>query len=185
MFHRVALERGLIPADLPAQKNCVRDYLRQQDLEDQWTQMQGEVYGVRITEAESFPGVLPSLQTLAQAGWSMGIVSHKTRTPYQGPVYDLHQSARSWLTNQGFFSPEGLDWNRNQIFFELTKEEKVKRIVELGCSHYIDDLPEILEMLPATVQPILFAPGGKVRVPEGWHQFHHWRDVPQLLVQLA
>ena len=68
LFHRVALDRGLIPADLPAQKNCVRDYLRQQDQEDQWTHMQGEVYGARITEAESFPAVLPTLQGLAQAG---------------------------------------------------------------------------------------------------------------------
>jgi len=85
LFHWVALDRGLIPADLPAQKNCVRDYLRQQDQEDQWTHMQGEVYGARITEAESFPAVLPTLQGLAQAGLPMRLVSHKTRTPLPGP----------------------------------------------------------------------------------------------------
>jgi len=185
LFHRVALDRGLIPADLPAQKNRVRDYLRQQDQEDAWTHMQGEVYGARITEAESFPGVLPTLQQLSQSGLPMRIVSHKTRTPYQGPAYDLHQAARNWLTAQGFFSPSGLSWSPDQVFFELTKQEKVKRIVDLGCSHYIDDLPEILEMLPPTVQPILFAPGGEVSVPTGWHQFHHWRDIPQLLAQVA
>lgn len=185
LFHRVALDQGLIPADLPAQKNCVRDYLRQQDQEDQWTHMQGEVYGARITEAESFPAVLPTLQGLAQTGLSMRLVSHKTRTPYQGPAYDLHQAARNWLTAQGFFSPAGLNWGADQVFFELTKQEKVKRIVDLGCSHYIDDLPEILEMLPASVQPILFAPGGAVAVPEHWHQFHHWADLPQLLFTWA
>lgn len=185
LFHRVALDRGLIPADLPAQKNCVRDYLRQQDQEDEWTHMQGEVYGARITEAESFPGVLPTLQQLSQAGLPMRIVSHKTRTPYQGPAYDLHQAARDWLTAQGFFSPSGLNWSTDQVFFELTKQEKVKRIVDLGCSHYIDDLPEILEMLPPTVQPILFAPGGEVSIPTGWQQFYHWRDIPQLLAQVA
>ena len=181
LFHRVALDRGLIPADLPAQKNCVRDYLRQQDQEDDWTHMQGEVYGARITEAEAFPQMLASLQGLAQGGLAMRLVSHKTRTPYQGPAYDLHQAARQWLTAQGFFSPDGLNWGPDQVFFEVTKQEKVDRIVALGCSHYIDDLPEILEMLPATVQPILFAPGGAVTAPERWHQFPHWGDLPQLL----
>lgn len=181
LFHRVALEQGLIPANLPAQKNCVRNYLREQDQEDRWTHMQGEVYGARITEAEAFPQMLATLQEFANAGLPMRLISHKTPTPYQGPAYDLHQAARQWLTAQGFFSPMGLNWTPDQVFFEVTKQEKVDRIVNLGCSHYIDDLPEILEMLPATVQPILFAPGGAVSVPEGWCQFPHWGDLPQLL----
>ena len=181
LFHRVALEQGLIPANLPAQKNCVRNYLREQDQEDRWTHMQGEVYGARITEAEAFPQMLATLQEFANAGLPMRLISHKTPTPYQGPAYDLHQAARQWLTAQGFFSPMGLNWTPDQVFFEVTKQEKVDRIVNLGCSHYIDDLPEILEMLPATVQPILFAPSGAVAAPERWHQFHHWGDLPQLL----
>lgn len=183
LFHLVAVDWGLIPIDLPAQKNCVRDYLRQQNREDEWTRMQGEVYGNRITEAVSFPGVLPTLQKLTQLRVPMCIVSHKTRTPYQGPAYDLHQAARNWLTQQGFFSPSGLNWGTGQVFFELTKQEKVNRIVELGCSHYIDDLPEILEMLPGTVQPILFAPGGEVPTPTGWQQFQSWSDLPQLMLE--
>lgn len=180
LFHRVALDRGLIPANLPAQKTCVRDYLRQQDQEDQWTHMQGEVYGSRITEANPFPQMLNTLQGLASAGIPMRLISHKTRHPYKGPAYDLHQSARNWLDIQGFFSPTGLNWGIDQVFFEITKQEKVHRIVSLGCSHYIDDLPEILEMLPPTVQPILFSPDGAVTLPQGWHQFHHWGDLPQL-----
>jgi hypothetical protein len=181
LFHRVALERGLIPADLPAQKNCVRDYLRQKNQEDDWTHMQGEVYGARITEAESFAEVIPTLQGLAQAGLPMRIVSHKTRTPYQGPAYDLHQAARDWLTAQGFLSVSGLNWSPDQVFFELTKVDKVKRITDLGCSHYIDDLPEILNMLPDSIQKILFSPGGAVPIPPTWQQFQNWYDLPQLL----
>jgi hypothetical protein len=185
LFHRVALERGLVPLDLPAQKNRVRDYLRQHNQEDQWTHMQGEVYGGRITEAESFPGVMPTLQQLARTDLPMCIVSHKTRTPYQGPAYDLHQAARDWLTTQDFFSPLGLNWSADQVFFEVTKEEKAQRIVDLGCSHYIDDLPEILAMLPNTVQRILFAPGGEVSVPKDWHQFQRWNQLPPLLSHLS
>ncbi|XGB40475.1 MAG: hypothetical protein LVT47_07655 [Cyanobacteria bacterium LVE1205-1] len=181
LFHRVALDRGLIPADLPAQKNCVRDYLRQQNQEDDWTHMQGEVYGDRITEAESFPAVLPTLQGLAQAGLAMRLVSHKTRTPYQGTAYESTPGGPPMAHCPGLFLPGWVELGPDQVFFEVTKQEKVNRIVTLGCSHYIDDLPEILEMLPDPVQPILFAPGGAVAVPERWHQFHHWGDLPQLL----
>jgi len=33
LFHRVAVERGLVPATVPARKNDVRDFLRQQGRE--------------------------------------------------------------------------------------------------------------------------------------------------------
>jgi len=56
LFHRVALEEGLIPAGLPVNKNAVRDHLRAQGIEARWTEMQGTVYGARMAEAEAFPG---------------------------------------------------------------------------------------------------------------------------------
>ena len=69
----------------------------------------------------------------------------------------------------------------NQVFFELTKEEKVQRIVQLGCTHYIDDLPEILEMLPDTVQKILFAPHKTGAIPNEWKRLEEWSLLPELL----
>lgn len=181
LFYRIAQERDLVPVDLPQQKKAVRDHLRSQGQEDIWTEMQGEVYGVRITEAEPFPEVFAALKALGQADVPLRIVSHKTKTPYRGPAYDLHQAARNWLTQQGFFDPAGLGWATEQVFFEVTKEEKCQRIVDLGCSHYVDDLPEILEMLPDSIQKILFAPAGAVTVPSGWLQLHNWQDFPGLV----
>ena len=32
------------------------------------------------------------------------------------------------------------------VFFELTKEEKVARVVAIGCQVFIDDLPEIFAL---------------------------------------
>ena len=43
LFHRVALDKGLIHKDLLKQKNAVRDYLRDMGAEDEWTRLQGEV----------------------------------------------------------------------------------------------------------------------------------------------
>jgi len=55
LFRQVALEQGLIPADLPENKGAVRDYLRTAGMEDRWTAMQGDVYGKRMNEACAFP----------------------------------------------------------------------------------------------------------------------------------
>ncbi|MEC4805599.1 MAG: hypothetical protein SAJ12_07635 [Jaaginema sp. PMC 1079.18] len=181
LFHRVALEQELIPADLPARKNCVRDYLRSHGQEDKWTQMQGEVYGARISEAEPFPGMLETLKRLSQSGIPLCIVSHKTRTPYCGPAYDLHKAARAWLTDRGFFSPLGLNWREEQVFFEVTKQDKSQRITNLGCSHYVDDLPEILEMLPDSIQKILFSSADNVTIPETWWHLRNWYNFPELI----
>lgn len=181
LFRRVALDKALIPEATPPQKNAVRDHLRQQGIEDEWTRMQGEVYGGRILEAEPYPGMQATLQALKAKQIPMCIVSHKTRTPYLGEPWDLHAAAQGWLRQQGFFDAHGLGWSEDQVFFELTKEAKVARILALGCTHYVDDLPEILEMLPASVERILFDPGKAHGAASSWKRLSAWGELPALL----
>jgi phosphoserine phosphatase len=182
LFHKVALEKKVVPGSVPADKNAIRNYLYRQHLEDEWTRLQGEVYGARINEARPFDGMLETLRSLKEAPIRMCIVSHKTRTPYLGPNYDLHQAARDWMTKQGFFDEQGLSWKEGHIFFESTKEEKVRQIVSLGCTHYIDDLPEILKMLPDRITKILFSPKEKIKEQNDWLVFRSWKDLPSLLL---
>ena len=158
LFHKLALEKGLIDESLPADKTAIRDYLRSQGQDEQFTLLQGEVYGLRILEAEPAEGMLKALGELHQRAIPMVLVSHKTRTPYKGPGYDLHQAAWRWLEKYGFFDPHGLGWSRDQVFFEVSKQAKGKRIAAQKCTHYVDDLPEILEMIPTGIKTILFAP---------------------------
>lgn len=181
LFRRVALDKALIPESTPPHKNAVRDCLRQQGMEEEWIHLQGEVYGSRILEAEAYPGMHTALRWLASEGVPMCIVSHKTRTPYRGESWDLHAAARRWLAQEGFHDAGGLGWNEDQVFFELTKEAKVARIVALGCTHYIDDLPEILDMLPGDIQKILFSPPGDGRQHAGWQQMRSWDELRALL----
>ena len=166
LFHKLALEKGLIQKSHPADKTAIRDYLRSKGQDEQFTLLQGEVYGLRILEAEPADGMLKALNELHQRGIPMVLVSHKTRTPYKGPAYDLHQAAWSWLEQHGFFSHDGLGWSRGQVFFEESKQAKVTRIEALGCSQYVDDLPEILEMLPSSIQGILYDPTRQQNMPE-------------------
>jgi hypothetical protein len=181
LFRQVALEQGLIPEETPPQKNAVRDYLRQQNREEEWTALQGEVYGSRILDAEPYPGMRAALDAVSAKRVPMCIVSHKTRTPYRGPPCDLHGAARSWLTQEGFHASDGLAWSPDQVHFEPTKEAKVARIVALGCSHYVDDLPEILAMLPDGIAKILFAPNGEVKSHPSWRRMSSWSQLPALL----
>ena len=173
LFHQLALEKGLIKKSLPTDKTAIRDYLRSQGQDEQFTLLQGEVYGLRILEAEPAEGMLKALGELQQRGIPMVVVSHKTRTPYKGPAYDLHQAAWSWLEQQGFFAFDGLGWSRDQVFFEESKESKVAKIEAQGCSHYVDDLPEILQMLSSSIKTILYDPSNKYG-SIGDMQVTHW-----------
>ena len=93
----------------------------------------------------------------------------------------MHAAARNWLTLQGFHSTDGLAWREDQVFFELTKEEKAARIVALGCTHYVDDLPEILAMLPDSIQKVLFSPSEVVHRHPSWQLMTTWQDLPHIL----
>ena len=54
----------------------------------------------------------------------------------------MHQAAYDWLNAQGFRSDTSL--KSVEIYFELSREDKFARIKSLGCSEFIDDLPEFL-----------------------------------------
>ena len=137
------------------------------------------MYGLRILEAEPAEGMLKALGELHQRGIPMVLVSHKTRTPYKGPAYDLHQAAWGWLEQHGFFAPDGLCWSRNQVFFENSKQAKVARIEANGCSHYVDDLPEILEMIHPDIQTILYDPATQHK-SKARQVITSWADLPHL-----
>ncbi|WP_115071206.1 haloacid dehalogenase-like hydrolase [Synechococcus sp. UW179B] len=164
LFHKLAVKKGLIEKSLIADKTKIRDYLRQQGKEDEFTLLQGEVYGQHILDAEPAIGMLEALKKLKRQGIPMVLISHKTRTPYKGPEYDLQEAARRWLKKHEFFSEKGLGWTENQVIFEESKENKIERIIKEGCTHYIDDLPEIIKQLPATIRGIHYSPKASKKI---------------------
>ena len=122
VFHLVAREGGHVPVDLPRGKLSVRDFLRRAGKEEIWTEMQGYVYGARMSDAVPYPGAVDFMRWAGGAGHELRIISHKTRHPYLGVKYDLHRSAREWVgqvlhTNgRPLISPE-------HVFFDLTIAE--------------------------------------------------------------
>ena len=183
LFHRLAVESSLIPEEIPATKGHVRDYLRQRGREDAWTQLQGHVYGSRMNEAEAFPGVVDFFVRCRELGVKVCIISHKTRHPFQGPLYDLHQAAYEWLETHDFYDSGGIGLNRGQVFFELTKPEKLSRIARLGCSHFVDDLPEFLSEpdFPKEIKRILFDPNQNYMKDSHFLRATSWDEIGKLI----
>jgi hypothetical protein len=187
LFHRLAMERHLIPGALPMQKEAIRDYLRTQGLEDAWTELQGLAYGVRIGEAEPFPGVERFFSDCRDRGVAVTVISHKTRLPVRGPQVDLRQAARSWLSARGFHDPAGIGLPPSRVYLEETKEAKLQRIVECGCTHFLDDLPEFLELpdFPPGIQRLLFDPWRRRGESPHWVTLSSWDAVCRWLATVT
>ncbi|MFT4551414.1 MAG: methionine salvage enolase-phosphatase E1 [Chlamydiales bacterium] len=186
LFHTVALEQNLIPPSFPACKSEVRDFLRERNKEDTWTEMQGYIYGKRMVEAKPFPGVVNFFRECHNRDIEVYIVSHRTQRPYLGKQYDLHQAAEEWLGVQGFYDPKGIGLTQNKVYFELTKEKKIERIKTLQCTHFIDDLPEFLgdPSFPEGVERINFVPGDPRVTDERFQRLSSWQDIQESLFRL-
>ena len=185
VFHAAALERGLIPADLPRDKNSVRDHLNGSGRKDDFTELQGYVYGARMDLVAPYEGFADFLRHATKAGHELFVVSHKTRHPILGPRHDMHEAARRFLADKGLVG-DGLI-APDHVFFEPTKEAKVARAETVQADVFIDDLPEILLMpgFPEGMRRILFDPYGShvktAAADGGWHHAARWQDVLPIL----
>lgn len=182
LFHKVAREKGLIPTGVPVNKSDVRNYLRRVDNEAAWTEMQGYIYGARMSEAAPYPGVIQFFQACREMGIKTSIISHKTRHPFLGEKYDLHGAATAWLEQQGFFDAAQIGLPRENVFFELTKLAKLERIGRCGCTHFIDDLPEFLGEpgFPAGTQRILFDPNNLYADEQRFSRIPAWVEARRI-----
>ena len=160
VFHAAALERGLIPAELPPDKNSIRDHLNGTGRNDDFTELQGHVYGARMDLVAPYPGFFEFVVAARRNGHDLFIVSHKTRHPMLGPKHDLHAAARGFLAARDLVGDGAAQIDPARVFFELTQQDKVARVAALGCEVFIDDLPEILAMhgFPNGMRRILFDP---------------------------
>jgi hypothetical protein len=168
-YDRVFLARArhskLLPARFCGNKQEVRDAIRLlPDGELAWQRLQGYVYGQGIGGAAIFPGVDRFLRRCLQAGHTVFIVSHKTEYANHDPArVNLREAALAWMDARGFFDPRKYAIRRANVFFEGTRAEKLARIASLRCTHFVDDLIEVLADpgFPPGIERVLFdAPAG-------------------------
>ncbi|MBU3607802.1 haloacid dehalogenase-like hydrolase [Polynucleobacter nymphae] len=180
---KLAEEMFELPDLVPRTKLGVRDYLRMQDREVEWTAFQGELYGPGMRYAQAYEGAIETMLELNALGHELFIVSHRSKKPYAGHPHDLHAAARAWLKET--VQSLGLFIN-DQIFFLETRDQKVQMIKELGCEIFLDDLPEVLEadQFPSTTRGILFAPDSfNENISTRHTTISQWTSLPALIKQ--
>lgn len=187
VFHRHAVERFALPADVPPEKTAVRDWLREHAPGERgWIELQRIVYGLRMTEASPSPGIADFLKDCRDARIDVSIVSHKTRLSVAEPQVDLHAAALEWLETNGFFGMDGLALERDRVFFEPTRGAKLRRIASEDCVLFVDDLAEVLAdpMFPPFAERWLYAAGGPPSALDGVRSFSDWQAVLQRACEL-
>jgi hypothetical protein len=181
VFCAMAKDHGLIDAGFAGRKQAVRDAIRLlPDGERAWQRLQGQVYGKSIAGATMAPGFAAFLRRCRSEGCAVAVVSHKTDYGHFDPErVNLRQAALDWMTMQGLFTGDHAIGPGN-IYFEGTQAEKLRRIVALHLTHFIDDLEEVLTNpdFPPNVKRILFADSnGKDATP--YVVCPTWRDIEE------
>ncbi|MBV8568868.1 MAG: hypothetical protein JO163_04950 [Methylobacteriaceae bacterium] len=187
-FLAAAKDRGLLDRDFSGTKQAIRDAVRcSPDGEVAWQQLQGFVYGAGIDRAVVIAGVDAFLDCCKAAGHVVYIVSHKTEFGHFDPLrVNLRTAALNFMRRHGFFDATGHGIPVDQVHFEATRAAKLARIAALGCTHFIDDLEEVLgdPDFPAGVERILLgeATGGQ-NLP--YAAFPTWQAIEHALLDAS
>jgi hypothetical protein len=146
-----------LPNDLSRNKLSIRDYLRSQNRENEWTKFQGTLYGPGMQYASAYTLFFDVAYELKKNKHDLFIVSHRSKYPYSGEEFDLHKFAMNWIELQ---TENKIIFDVKNIYFLNTLESKIKKINELNIDLYIDDLIEVInhEIFPTKTKAILFDP---------------------------
>ncbi len=175
---RVACEHGFAKECVAGSKKTVRDRIRNlPEGETEWRKLQAVVYGPRIGEAQLMQGVQEFFKQCKTRGIKIYVISHKTEFASSDTLeINLRKAALAWMQKKDFFLDRGFGLAEKDVYFESTREEKINRIKELDCTHFIDDLEETFreKSFPVNVKKILFAPEKPDYIRKGARVFADW-----------
>lgn len=118
-----------------------------------WTELQGRIYGDYSTHTKLFSGVLEFISFAQAQGIRVMVISHKTRYAVSGGESDLRAFALENLARLGLTAgPVSNTTTPDWVVFCETKEDKVSKIREAEVDVFIDDLFEIVNVLPVSIQ---------------------------------
>jgi hypothetical protein len=177
----IARERGLIGANHVQTKRGIRDQIRLlPDGEIEWQKCQALLYGQRIAEARLIDGAAAFIRLCRERGVQVHIVSHKTEfSRFDSTGTNLRAAAMNWMNANCFFDLAGLGLDRSHVYFAATRAEKIGRICDLACTHFIDDLEETFleDAFPRATTRILYEPGRQAPPPSGVALMKTWQEI--------
>jgi hypothetical protein len=178
-FIELAVKNNLINNDWNGDKKSLRDFIRTlPNGEYSWQMLQGQIYGKWMHKAIMFDGVKEFLLKCKEKSIHVVIISHKTKYGnHDKEKFFLRAEAMKWMQKNGLFND--FDISKNDVYFESTKENKIRRIESIGCTHYIDDLVEILtdEFFPIHTKKILFSDSKNRHHFNDIHYFSDWEKL--------
>ena len=181
VIHEIAVHRQLIESNLEKNKKIIRDAIRKlPDGEIKWQKVQADVYGPRMAEAELIEGVQAFFNLCKEHNVKSCIISHKTEfANYDTMGINLRSAALEWMTMKGFFEQDGLGLSVGDVYFGSTRQQKINRIRQLKCTHFIDDLEETFleDSFPIDVEKILYASHGQHSSLPSMSVFTVWEDI--------
>ena len=186
VFCAAAKRSGLIDPAFVGTKQAVRDAIRLlPDGELAWQRLQGQVYSKGIADAKIINGFETFLCRCRAEGCTTMIVSHKTEYGHYDPDrINLRRAARDWMTVRGLLGGKrGVP--ATNVFFESTRSEKLARIAGLSCTHFVDDLEEVLAdpCFPPGVERILLSDGEPPRGAAPYAVCASWRDIEEQIFE--
>lgn len=186
VFCSLAKSWQLVADDFQGTKRELRDAIRTlADGDLLWQRLQGKVYGEYIHQAEIFSGFNEFVVACNAHAIELFIVSHKTELGhFDEKRVNLRDAAHEWLHGQGFFNGSSPAISEQNVFFETTREEKIDRIKSLACTHFIDDLVEVLysPLFPDYIERFLFQPIAEMaQTAQTVKHYSSWTDIKNAL----
>ena len=139
-----------------------------------WTRIQSDLYANYIKYAIPYEGVIDFLEFLKHNKIKYFIVSHKTQFSFSSPKLNLQESAMTWINGNLLSFENEKYFSEKDIFFEESIAKKIFRIKAINPTFHIDDLPEIISLLPFNVKGILFSPK---KVKNSDLEVEDWKDI--------
>ena len=155
-LHIISNQFDEIPNHISKTKQEIKNFFKDNKLEERWTYIQGELYGPGMKYAVPYPGFNEFLEKALLKDYQVNIISHRSLKPYGGQNYDLHGIAKDWIKK----NIPTQNQNRSfEIYILETLEEKIEMIDTLGCNVFLDDLRKVLnhKKFPKNTAKYLFS----------------------------
>jgi len=159
--------------------------ISQNDGDISWQRLQGQIYGKYMYKAKVYPGFVEFLLLAKIKGFTISVVSHKSEFGhFDDNKISLRSEALKWIINNKLIETDLFKLQEKDIYFEATREEKIQRIITLGCNFFVDDLEEVYneENFPNEVKKILFDPHNKAAKNEYFTIVNSWRSITKMIL---
>jgi len=186
VFPEIALILGLLDGEPSRTKADIKKrILSLADGEVAWQKLQGQAYGKYMHLARCFAGFTEFLFLSRLKGHTVFVVSHKSELGhFDEDRILLRSAAMKWIHETGLVGADNHFLEEKDIFFEPDREAKIARINSLACTHFVDDLLEVLAepSFPASANRILFDPQRVAPATGGIRTAHSWREITRHLL---